>query len=165
MIFYYSVRLVMNSNLEDCLIQSKFPTCNHVTIPISTNMSGQNPVGRRNLTMLALAPLDQWVCVIDAIVKMSENDENNENVMEIIAKMVGPRQPTEGGVGMNLESTGRARKEWGCPGMMSVRSREVGYTRSDGDMVANCDICVRNGKRWLVACNIVTESAASDATC
>jgi hypothetical protein len=42
---------------------------------------------------------------------------------------------------------------------------EVGYTRSDGDIVANCDIRVRNGKRRLVACDIVTESAASDATC
>jgi hypothetical protein len=87
------------------------------------------------------------------------------NVMEINAKMVGPRQPTEGGVGMNLECTGRARKERRCPGMMSVCSREVGYTRSDGDMVAKCDIRVGNGKRRLVAFGIVTESAASDATC
>jgi hypothetical protein len=27
------------------------------------------------------------------------------------------------------------------------------------------DIHIGNGKRWLVACGIVTESAASDATC
>jgi len=46
------------------------------------------------------------------------------NVMEIIAKMVGPPQPTEGGVGTNSECTGRARKERQCPGMMSVHSRK-----------------------------------------
>jgi hypothetical protein len=68
------------------------------------------------------------------LVKMLRNDENTGNVMEIIAKMVGPRQPTEGGVGMNSEGTGRARKERRCPGMMSVCSREVGYTWSDGDI-------------------------------
>jgi hypothetical protein len=68
------------------------------------------------------------------LVKMSENDENTGNVMETNAKMVGPHQPTEGGVGMNSEGTGRARKERRCPGMMSVCSREVGYTWSDGDI-------------------------------
>jgi hypothetical protein len=62
------------------------------------------------------------------LVKMSENDENTGNVMETNAKMVGPRQPTEGGTGMNSEGTGRARKERRCPGMMSICSREVGYT-------------------------------------
>ena len=36
---------------------------------------------------------------------------------------------------------------------------------SDGDMVTKCDTRVGNGKRQLVACDIVTESAASDATC
>jgi hypothetical protein len=44
------------------------------------------------------------------------------NVMEINAKMVGPHQPTEGGVRMNSECTGRARQEQWCPGMMSVHS-------------------------------------------
>ena len=42
---------------------------------------------------------------------------------------------------------------------------EVGYIRSDGDLVANCDTRVRNGKRRRVACDIAAESAASDATC
>ena len=42
------------------------------------------------------------------LVKMSENDENTRNVMETNVKMVGPHQPTEGGVRMNLEGTGKA---------------------------------------------------------
>ena len=71
------------------------------------------------------------------------------NVMEINVKMVGPHQPTEGGVRMNLECTGRARKEQRCPGMMSVYSREAGYTWSNGNMVAKCDIHIGNGKRRL----------------
>ena len=60
---------------------------------------------------------------------MSENDENTGNVMETNAKMVGPHQLTEGGVGMNSEGTGKAQKERRCPGMMNVCSQEVGYTR------------------------------------
>ena len=96
------------------------------------------------------------------LVKRSENDENTGNVMETNAKMVGPHWLTEGDVGMNSEGTGKAQKGRWCPGMMNVYSREVGYTRSNGYMVAKCDTHVGNGKRRLVTCDIATKSAAID---
>ena len=96
------------------------------------------------------------------LVKRLENDENTRNVMETNAKMVRLHQLTEGDVGMNSEGTGEVQKERWCPGMMNICSQEVGYMRSDGDMVSKCDTCVGNDKRRLVTCDIVTESAASD---
>ena len=96
---------------------------------------------------------------------MSENDENTKMSWKQNVKMVGLHWPTEGDVGMNSEGTGKAQKERRCPGMMNICSQEVGYTRSSGDMVTNCDTRVGNGTRRWVTCAIATELAASEAAC
>ena len=48
--------------------------------------------------------------------------------MEIIAKMVGTHQLTEGSVGKDSECTEGVQEEWQYPRMMSKHSREAGDT-------------------------------------